>query len=214
VTAPLALYGSALRRAATGAPAALHLVDPSGRTRRLDPAHWCGSLRAGDAGLLARCAGPTLDAGCGPGRLTAALTAAGLPALGVDISAEAVRQARGRGARALRGCLLGPLPGEGRWRHVLLVDGNIGIGGDPVRLLRRCHALLAPGGDVLVELDPPGAPGWRGEARVRVGGRTSAPFPWAVVPADDLAALAARTALRLVETWTEARRWFARVSRH
>ena len=29
------------------------------------------------------------------------------------------------------------LPGEGRWHHVPLADGNIGIGGDPVPLQRR-----------------------------------------------------------------------------
>ena len=30
-----------------------------------------------------------------------------------------------------------PLPGEGRWGTVLLLDGNVGIGGDPVALLER-----------------------------------------------------------------------------
>ena len=30
-----------------------------------------------------------------------------------------------------------PMPGEGRWDTVLLADGNIGIGGAPVALLRR-----------------------------------------------------------------------------
>ena len=33
-----------------------------------------------------------------------------------------------------------PLPGEGRWETALLADGNIGIGGDPVALLRRLRA--------------------------------------------------------------------------
>jgi SAM-dependent methyltransferase len=210
----LGLYGSVLRRAAAGVPATLDLVDHIGRTRRhLDAAVWCGDLRDGDHGLLARCEGPTLDAGCGPGRLTAALAEAGLPALGVDISAEAVRQARRRGAAALHRCFLGPLPGEGRWRHVLLADGNVGIGGDPVRLLGRCGALLASGGDALVEVDPPGAGTWLGEVRVRADGRTSAPFAWAAVSADDIGALAERAALRVVERWTEARRWFVRVGR-
>jgi SAM-dependent methyltransferase len=212
MTAPLAVYGATLRRAAAGLPAVLDLVDATGRTRqRLDAVHWCGALSPGDAGLVTRCAGPTLDAGCGPGRLTAALTAAGLPALGVDISAEAVRQARRRGAAALRRCFFGPLPGEGRWHHVLLADGNIGIGGDPAGLLARCHTLLVPGGDVLIEVDPPGAGSWRGAVAARAEGRTSAPFAWAAVSVDDLATLAAHAAMRVVETWTEAQRWFARV---
>ena len=50
--------------------------------------------------------------------------------------------------------VLGPLPGEGTWDHVLLADGNIGIGGDPLRLLHRAAHLLRPGGTVLVETDP------------------------------------------------------------
>ena len=209
---PLALYGAALRRAVHRDAVPLHLLGPDGVVRRVDAA-WYGTPRPGDAGLVARCTGPTIDIGCGPGRLTAALTATGYPALGVDISAEAVRQARRRGAAALRRCLFGPLPGEGRWRHVLLADGNIGIGGDPAGLLARCHALLAAGGEVLVEVDPPGAGSWRGEVAVRAEGHLSTPFGWAAVSVDDLATLAARAALRVVETWTEAQRWFARVSK-
>ncbi|MDP9442781.1 MAG: hypothetical protein M3P34_11540, partial [Actinomycetota bacterium] len=54
--------------------------------------------------------------------------------------------------------VFGALPGEGRWATALLIDGNIGIGGDPVALLRRVAELLRPAGVVLVELDAPGAP--------------------------------------------------------
>ena len=209
----LGLYETALRRAAAGQPAPLDLVDAAGRRlRRMDAAHWHTDLRPGDHGLVARCHGRALDAGCGPGRLAAALTSAGIPALGVDISAEAVRQARRRGAAAVRRCLFTPLPGEGRWRHVLLADGNVGIGGDPLRLLRRCTALLAPGGDALVELDPPGTHSWRAAVSVHTGGRTGGSFPWAAVSVDDLARLAERSALQVLETWMEADRWFARLS--
>jgi hypothetical protein len=52
--------------------------------------------------------------------------------------------------------LFEPLPGEGRWHHVLLADGNVGIGGLPPQLLRRCAQLLRPGGSLLCEIDPPG----------------------------------------------------------
>ena len=48
----------------------------------------------------------------------------------------------------LRRDLFAPLPGEGRWHHVLLADGNIGIGGDPVPAAapgrRGCCAPAAP----------------------------------------------------------------------
>jgi len=212
VTAALVLYGAALRRGTRRDSVPLRLLDPHGTPlRSLDAARYA-TARPGDAGLLARCGGATLDIGCGPGRLTAALTEAGHPALGVDICAEAVRQARHRGAAALRRCAFGPLPGEGRWRRVLLADGNIGIGGDPVRLLRRCARLLGRDGAVLVELDRPGTPTWRGDVTLADGDRVSAPFPWAFVGVDGLARLAGRGGLRVVESWTEAGRWFARLS--
>ena len=67
--------------------------------------------------------------------------------------------ARGRGATAIpaRSCST-TSRAPARWRTTLLLDGNIGIGGAPVALLRRAGELLAPGGATLVELDPPGAP--------------------------------------------------------
>ena len=46
------------------------------------------------------------------------------------------------------------MPGAGRYAGALLLDGNIGIGGDPVALLRRVARLLAPGGAVVVEVEP------------------------------------------------------------
>ena len=69
------------------------------------------------------------------------------------------RGAAGPAARCHGACcrsVFQPVPGEGGWDTVLLADGNIGIGGDPVALLTRCRELLAPAGRVLVELDPPG----------------------------------------------------------
>ena len=63
---------------------------------------------------------------------------------------------RERGVPALRRDVFDRVPGEGRWHTVLLADGNIGIGGDPVRLLQRVRTLLATGGRVVVELGAPG----------------------------------------------------------
>ncbi len=204
------LYASALRRAAAGDRPELELIRADGvPLDRLHPAQWTGGLRPGDHGLVDRCTGPTLDLGCGPGRLTAALTRSGRAALGVDVSAEAVRQTRWRGAAALRRSAFDPLPREGAWRQVLLADGNIGIGGDPARLLRRCATLIASRGAVLVEVRPPGEQSWAALVMLSEGGRRTDRFPWAGVAVPDLARLARAAALRVLDVWTEAGRWFA-----
>ena len=145
-----------------------------------------------DYWLLRRCAGPTLDIGCGPGRLVAALLAQGISVLGVDHSSRAGQACPDRDDVLLRQDIFDPIPGEGTWSHVLLADGNIGIGGDPGALLRRCARLLAPGGSVLIELEPPGTGLWRGRAQPyhpslnRVGPW----FDWARVSLDSLDQLA------------------------
>jgi hypothetical protein len=107
-----------------------------------------------------------------------------------------------------------PLPAEGRWDHVLLVDGNVGIGGDPVTLLGRCSALLGRRGSVLVEVEQPGAPLWSGHSRiVHAAGRTG-PFPWARVGLDAVPRLAARVGLA-VDAVLDADdgRWFVELTR-
>jgi SAM-dependent methyltransferase len=208
----LTIFDRALTRAATGRRAILTLRDDLGAEHRIDPAPWCRPHLPGDAGLLRRCAGPTLDVGCGPGRLTRALARIGCPALGIDVSAAAVRLTRRGGGAALRRDVFGPLPGHGRWRHVLLADGNIGIGGDPVALLRRCGELLARDGRLHVEVAAPGTRSWAGNAVLSAGGGT-APLRWAVVAAGDLAAVAETAGFRTSHHWTEAGRWFTTLTR-
>lgn len=204
------VYAAALRRAADGRAGWLRIESVDGaRADHLDPTLWTRTVRPGDGGLLRRCQGRTLDVGCGPGRLVAAL---GRAALGLDVCPDAVRLARRRGANVLCRSVFDPLPREGRWRWVLLADGNIGIGGDPARLLRRCACLLAPGGGVLVEVTAPGTTTWTGDVVLRDGRRRTPPFPWASVAAADVAALAGTASLRILDTWTEAGRWFAHLA--
>ncbi len=212
MTSALAIYGTALRRAGTGDRSAIRLVDEGGRTVRAEHAHVWTEHRAGDEAMLDRCTGATLDVGCGPGRLVAALAARGRLALGIDVSAEAVRQARKRGASALHRCVFSTVPGTGRWQHVLLADGNIGIDGDPARLLHRCRSLLHESGDILVEADPPGSPTWHGSVRLTDGDRLSNPFPWAAVALDELPRYAMEAQLRVLESFHTAGRWFARLA--
>jgi SAM-dependent methyltransferase len=178
------------------------MITDAGERRRLPVEAWTGMIGDADRALLRRCSGPTLDLGCGPGRLTTALQATGTPALGVDLSGPAVAAAVGRGAVALRRDLFAPLPAEGRWHTVLLADDNIGIGGDAIRLLTRCRALLAPAGRVLVDLAEPGTGYVRRLVRLAAGDRTSDWFPWCWVDLAALAVLAAPCGLRLVDHWT------------
>jgi SAM-dependent methyltransferase len=159
---------------------------------------WHADASGEDVWLLDRCTGPVLDLGCGPGRLVVALGGRGVPALGVDASAAAVALCRARGAAVLRRDLFAALPG--RWQHVLLADGNIGIGGDPVRLLGRAAALLRPGGTVLVETDPEPAARWSGTARVHTAGGAGPPVPWAVLGADALREAAAAVGFAVTAT--------------
>lgn len=173
------------------------LLFGDGSAVELDVARWC--VAGGeDAWLLDRCAGPTVDLGCGPGRLVTALAGRGVAALGVDTSAVAALHCRRRHVTMLCRDLFAPLPDEGTWSHVLLADGNIGIGGEPVRLLARAIRLLAPGGTVLVEADTRAELYWQGRVRVCSDGRVGESLPWAVVGIDVLAGLGA--ALGLVTT--------------
>ena len=164
--------------------------------------------RPGDASIVERCAGPTLDVGSGPGRLTTALAERGVPALGIDIAPYAVHVARTAGALTLVRDIFGPLPGHGRWKTVLLADGNIGIGGDPVALLRRVMELLGPLGQALVEVQSPGAPLRVERVRLRAAGKIGAWFPWAYVGADQITELATKAGLRAAESWSAHDRWF------
>ncbi|MEU9845042.1 class I SAM-dependent methyltransferase [Actinomadura sp. NPDC048032] len=196
------LYEEALR---SRAPVEIEHAD--GRRRPL-PLHDWLAVRDGDGGLLDRCEGATLDVGSGPGRLTVALARRGLPVLGIDLAPSAVALTVAAGGPALCRDVFGRVPGAGRWRTVLLADGNIGIGGDPAVLLRRVLALLAPGGRVLAEVGPPGSASRVEPLRLRSDRSVGEWFPWAHVSADAVAGLAALCAATVTESWQEADRWF------
>lgn len=182
-----------------------------GRLEAVDlPAdRWHGPVSPAEAAVLARAASPVLDVGCGPGRHVQALAAQGREALGIDVSDAAVAATRSRGAQALRASVFSAVPCAGQWGTVLLLDGNIGIGGDPALLLIRVRELLRPGGSALVELEPPEVPARRFQARVHHGGRTGPVFPWARLGAAAVAGVAATAGLGTVEVWESDRRWFA-----
>jgi SAM-dependent methyltransferase len=106
-----------------------------GRSAPLRVDRWFGAI-AGDDTLLDRCAGPTLDVGSGPGRLTVALAERGLPALGIDITPYAVELTRAAGGLALRRDVFERVPGLGRWRALVEVQPPGGPGGCEIVRLR------------------------------------------------------------------------------
>ncbi|GHG89657.1 class I SAM-dependent methyltransferase [Streptomyces lanatus] len=175
----------------------------------LDVERWCAEADGVDLEVLRRCEGAVLDVGCGPGRLVAALGRQGRRVLGVDVSAVAVDRTRRLGGPALRRSVFERLPGEGRWGTVLLIDGNVGIGGDVAALLDRMAQLLAPGGLLVVET----VPELDLDERVRVHvtdarGATGVTFPWARLGTPALLRYAERAGWCAVEQWTAGGRSF------
>jgi SAM-dependent methyltransferase len=148
-----------------------------------------------DEAVTQLCSGPTIELGCGPGRLIARLIQRGIPALGIDRSATAIRLAGRGGAPALLGDVFEPLPGTGLWQTVLLVDGNVGLGGDPLRILGRAAELLGRGGRCVAEFDTE-VIGIRSRWVRLESGRDVGPwFRWASVGVDSAATLAAQVGL-------------------
>jgi hypothetical protein len=116
--------------------------------------------------------------------------------------------ARRRGADVMHASVFGDLP-SARWQSALLLDGNIGIGADPVVLLRRVRELLRPGGDVLVELDTdePGIRTLRFE--LATADLHSRPFMWTLVGLEGIASLAVTTGYDIADVRDDGSRSFA-----
>ena len=134
--------------------ASAYLRVEDGRLLTFDVQRWIDAADPVDERLLDRARGPVLDVGCGPGRHVEALGRRGIDALGLDISPNAVAFARRRGAQVLQRSIFDALDQGGPWRTALLLDGSVGIGGEPIALLRRIGQLLHWRRRVLVEAEP------------------------------------------------------------
>jgi SAM-dependent methyltransferase len=99
-----------------------------------------------------------LDAGCGLGRFSAALSEHGIDPVGVDISSEAVELAKRfyPGSTYVVADLTQPLPDDLRSFDALLsVCSSFGYGAtveDDIAMLRTFHDALRPGGKMAMEL--------------------------------------------------------------
>lgn len=200
-----------------GAAHTLYLVPqdetPRGR-HALAVDRWTAASDAADRSTLEGLEGPVLDIGCGPGRMVRAALDAGLNALGVDVAHAAIEVCTAAGLPVLQRSVFDRLPREGRWSAVLLLDGNIGIGGAVPLLLARCAELLRTGGALIAETHPT-----PGQDRTYLGtlidstGRRSEAFPWTELGADPLAALAADAGFEFDAAWRADGRAFSRFHR-
>lgn len=206
----LSPYEGALRLAGP-----LNLVSTDGRVLPLAIQRYLADADDADYTVLDECVAPVLDVGCGPGRIVHALSSLGMAALGVDIAVVAVALTVQRGAPALIRSVFDRVPGEGRWPTVLVLDGNIGIGGDVAELLGRLRKLMAPGGSLIVEASTAG-PDTDDvlDVRFSTDEELMGPqFPWAVVGGRALVRYAERAELRVAGYWSAGGREFARLER-
>ena len=189
------------------APVRLCTVD--GHVLDLPVHRWFAVAGAAEQRALDHAVGPALDIGCGPGRHLVALAERAVFALGIDISSELLDVARRQGVNVLERSVFERVPGVGKWRSALLLDGNIGIGGDPVALLTRIGELLAPDGRLIVEIEPVDSTDRvllvRAETPVAAGPW----FRWTTVGPRRLAAIARTVGFDIVDAWDANDRRFA-----
>ncbi|MDX2592040.1 MULTISPECIES: class I SAM-dependent methyltransferase [Streptomyces] len=146
--------------------------------------------------------GRVLDIGCGAGRIVEALTLRGHEALGIDVCPSAVAATVSRGGAAHSGSVFDQLPAEGWWDTALLLDGNIGIGGEPRMLLRRVRELVHDQGLLIVETSGADVDERR-RVRIHLDHQAASPaFAWAVVGARALVGHARLSGWTRVEQWS------------
>jgi SAM-dependent methyltransferase len=182
------------------------------RHATLDVSRWSDSADPVDLTLLSGIRGPLLDIGCGPGRMVRAARTLGLDALGIDIEPAAVALARRNGVAVSRTSVFDSVPREGDWQTALLIDGNVGIGGDVRALLARCRDILAPRGELVIETHNDQRRHHRYTGTLLAAdGTGSATFPWAEIGCEPLARLARRVGYREADSWSVEGRSFSRL---
>ena len=143
--------------------------------------------------------GPLLDLGAGAGRASLYLQERGLPVTAVDASPGAVEVCRRRGVGDVRLGDVNDPPADQRWAGVLLLCGNLGLGGSwegNRRLLARLAELAAPGAVLVGDSVTPDGPA-RVVLRIRYRNLVTPWWPQYNIPAERMAALVDGTGWRL-----------------
>ncbi len=208
---PESIFGAVLTRAAAGDVAASSVRWQDGSVSPLNVRRWLDPATPAELKMLEHVEGPVLDVGCGPARHVLALTERWAPALGIDPVPAAVELGRRRGASVIERSVFDDVPCGGRWGTGLLLDGNIGIGGDPVALLRRLRVLLRGAGLVLAELDTDDVGLRTSRCHLETPFATSTSFMWSRVGAAGIERVAATSRFDVVDVCTLSGRCFARL---
>jgi SAM-dependent methyltransferase len=190
-------------------PVPVLLRTHEGHVLDLPVRRWFAVAGAAEQRALDHAVGPALDIGCGPGRHLVALAEREVFALGIDISSELLEVARGLGVNVLERSVFDRIPGPGRWRSALLLDGNIGIGGNPVALLARIGQLLTTDGRLIVEFDPFDAAPQVLLVRAETPDAAGPWFRWTTVGPERLTTVAETVGFDIVDAWEAADRRFA-----
>jgi SAM-dependent methyltransferase len=143
--------------------------------------------------------GPVLDLGAGAGRASLYLHERGLPVTAVDASPGAVEVCRRRGVGDVRLGDVNDPPADQPWAGVLLLCGNLGLGGSwegNRRLLARLAGLAAPGAVLVGDSVTPDGPA-RVVLRIRYRNLVTPWWPQYNIPAERMAALVGGTGWRL-----------------
>jgi SAM-dependent methyltransferase len=190
-------------------PAPVRLRTTEGHVLDLPVHRWFAAAGAAEQRALDLAVGPALDIGCGPGRHLVALAERAVFTLGIDISSELLDVARRQGVNVLERSVFDRVPGVGKWRSALLLDGNIGIGGDPVSLLTRIGQLLTADGRLIVEIEPFDAAEQVVLVRAETPSAAGPWFGWTTVGPRRLAAIARTVGFEIVDAWDAEDRRFA-----
>jgi SAM-dependent methyltransferase len=143
--------------------------------------------------------GPVLDLGAGAGRASLYLHERGLAVTAVDASPGAVEVCRRRGVGDVRLGDVNDPPADQRWAGVLLLCGNLGLGGSwegSRRLLARLAELAAPGAVLVGDTVTPDGPA-RVVLRIRYRNLVTPWWPQYNIPAERMAALVDGTGWRM-----------------
>jgi SAM-dependent methyltransferase len=230
-------FGQALLAHLHGEDGSHRIVRDDGYTHVADAARYFGGVDAwsqAEAAALEAAGGRVLDVGAGAGRVSLAVTEAGLEATAIDTSPGAVEVCRARGvSRAVVGSVDG-LPTVEPWDTVTLFGSNLGLMRDPVeapRFLAEVRRrtvldglLLGSSRDPALTDDPAHLAYHRrnrargrmiGQVTIRVefGGLVTPWFDYLYVSPDDLARIVPDTGWDLVDTLDEGEPFWVAVLR-